>query len=100
MLGAIAPVGGGGPAAGGCDTALPVHITHGTRDEVVAYESARASYRLWGEVGACEDLPEPIGEGCVQGIACRQALTFCSFSGGHRWPRGATHRVVEFLRRH
>jgi len=100
LLAAIAPVGGGGPQAAGCDGALPVHITHGTRDEVVPYEGARASYRSWGSTSACRELPAADPTGCVHGVACREELTFCSFAGGHRWPPGATSRIVEFLRRH
>lgn len=97
-IAAIASVAGGGPDAPPCGEPVPVLITHGTSDPVVPYGSGKESFRRWRAENGCEGQPARAATSCVEATGCRAPVTFCSFSGGHRWPGGTSRRIVEFLR--
>ena len=48
------------------------------------------------EIG-CRGQPVVVSEACVEALHCGADVRFCSCSGGHRWPRDAGSRIVEYV---
>jgi polyhydroxybutyrate depolymerase len=100
VVAAIAPVSGGGPREGGCSGPVPVMITHGSADDVVSYREGERSFRRWLRQNACGEAGDASATACIAAQDCERDTRFCSFRGGHRWPRGAEERIAEFFREH
>ncbi len=96
-LAAIAPVAGGGPFNESCEGSMPVLITHGERDRVVPFDSARTSLEHWKRQNSCR-AQDPEHDRCVASSGCDSAVTVCSHGGGHVWPRQTTSSVVSFFK--
>ena len=97
VLAAIAPVSGGGPSAD-CTNPVAVWVAHGQRDRAVSYRDGRSTFSSWRKTNACEETETDLGGGCAEAEGCDRPTVFCSFKGGHTWPRGLTQGWVRFLR--
>lgn len=100
---AIAPV-GGGLVDVPCTPARPVAVIihHGTGDDRVPVERARALRTHWARLNQCALAPEmPPGGECARYVGCRQGgeVVYCEHAGGHHWPAGAGRRIWEFFAR-
>ena len=98
VVAAIAPVSGGGPRERPCGSPVPVMVTHGSVDEVVPYREGERSFQSWLVENTCRSPGEPSATSCVSAQDCDTDTRFCSFRGGHRWPRGAAERIADFFR--
>ncbi len=97
VLAAIAPVSGGGPTAD-CQNPVAVWVAHGRRDRAVSYRDGRSTFAAWRKTNVCEETETDLGGGCAEAEGCARPTVFCSFKGGHTWPRGLTQGWVRFLR--
>jgi polyhydroxybutyrate depolymerase len=96
-IAAAAPVGGGGPEPDGCGGPVPVMVTHGRRDDVVAFDLGEASFRHWSHENGCTPAELP-AVGCVDAPGCTTPARMCIFDGPHTWPAGTAESVASFLR--
>ena len=97
-LAAIAPTAAGGPHPESCSGPVAALITHGRRDDIVPFRSARESLAVWARQNGCampEDLPD---QGCVALAGCSKPTAFCAHRGGHVWPGDASAAIVRFVR--
>jgi len=100
VLAAIAPFSGGGPTPASCGRAIPVRVTHGRRDDVIAYRRGVESLRIWSEVASCDERIEPDGSRCARSKGCAVEVEMCAFDGSHSWPMRDMPALVEFFERH
>jgi polyhydroxybutyrate depolymerase len=100
VIAAAAPVGGGGPFSP-CTAKVPIMITHGRADEVVAHEMAEQTFGRWIGQNGCDAGARPPASGCADAPGCPAdaQVRMCSHDMGHVWPDGQSERVTEFLRR-
>ncbi len=94
-LAAAAPAGGGGPFEP-CTGRIPILLHHGIQDTVVPFSMADQSFRAWCAHHGC-DYATPTG-GCISADEC--PVTLCASEIGHRWPSGASERIVRFFKAH
>lgn len=101
-IAAAAPAGGGGPFTLPCGDPVPVMVTHGRVDEVVAYGMGTQTFDRWAKHNGCSDAAKPPDDGCAAAAGCpnNAAVRMCSFDLGHRWPEGQAERTATFLRQH
>ncbi len=100
-LAAVAPTGGGGPFVPRCEgPALPVLVTHGRNDEVVAYGMAEATFAAWAKHNGCAADARPPANGCADASGCPKdaPVRMCSLDVGHAWPAEQASRTTEFMR--
>ncbi len=100
---AVAPV-SGGELRDGCEPTrpVPVMIHHGTRDELIPIERARASRDQWLRANGCTSTADSFGDAprCQRHAKCRGAATvvYCEGDFTHSWPAQATSRIWSFLK--
>lgn len=102
---AVAPV-SGGAVRDECapERPVPVLIHHGTRDDLITVERARASRDQWLKANGCKPSgDEPTsGPRCERYTECRAdaAVVYCEEEFAHRWPPQATGRIWSFFKQH
>ncbi|MCX8073326.1 MAG: hypothetical protein N3C12_12880 [Candidatus Binatia bacterium] len=103
VISGIAPVGAGLlPVPCTPARALPVIIHHGTIDDRVPIERARALRDRWRELNGCDVASDRTSDGCLVYRHCRSggAVVFCESELGHHWPPGASERIWRFFEQH
>ncbi len=100
---AVAPVGGGALRAD-CRPRrpLPVLIQHGTRDELIPIEWARAGRDQWLSANGCEPSSSTATDGapaCVRHDQCtgKAVVVYCEEEYSHHWPAQAADRIWRFF---
>lgn len=102
---AVAPVAGAG-VRGECRPArpVPVIIHHGTADELISIERARASRDQWLAANGCNPSGDTLAGAplCQRNTSCRggAVVVYCEEDFAHRWPPQATERIWTFLKAH
>lgn len=102
---AIAPVSGAG-VRGECRPSRPVAVMihHGTADELISVERARASRDQWLAANGCDGATDALSEAprCQRNATCRggAVVVYCEEDFAHRWPPQATERIWTFLKGH
>jgi polyhydroxybutyrate depolymerase len=100
---AVAPV-SGGMVRGDCkpERPVPILIQHGTRDELISLDAARASRDQWLAANGCgkSEANQPAGAACQTYSQCRAEVVYCEEDYAHRWPPQATERIWTFLKSH
>jgi len=100
VLAAAAPAGGGGPFTPCQAAKVPMMITHGRVDEIVAYAMAEKSFAYWTQHNGCDAAARPPADGCANAPGCPAIapVRMCSYDLSHVWPEGQSARTTEFLR--
>lgn len=100
---AVAPVAGGGlPEACRPARPVPVMIHHGTRDDLITVDRARAGRDQWLAANRCASTPAA-GDGdaaaCARFADCAggAVVIYCEEEYAHRWPPQASQRIWHFF---
>lgn len=100
---AVAPV-AGGALRGECRPRrpVPVMIHHGTRDDLIPVEWARAGRDQWLSANGCAPTPPESVHGaarCDRHAKCsgKAVVVYCEEEFAHRWPAQATERIWRFF---
>ncbi len=97
---AVAPVSGGGlRSACKPKRAVPILIHHGTKDDLITIDRARAGRDQWLEANGCQDRgkPAPSAPNCHNYDQCAAGVVYCEEDVAHRWPAQATGRIWSFF---
>lgn len=100
---AVAPV-AGGALRGDCRPRrpVPVLIQHGTRDDLIPIEWARAGRDQWLTANGCKAPASGALDGapaCARHDQCggTSVVVYCEEDFAHRWPAHATERIWRFF---
>lgn len=99
-IAAVAPV-SGGTLRVDCAPArpVPILIQHGSADDLIPVDAARAARDRWRALDGCPADAQPDGPACQRWTPCRAGTTvaYCEEAYAHHWPPQATDRVWAFL---
>lgn len=83
---------------------VPVMIHHGTADDLIPVERARASRDQWLAANGCDASGDTMEEAprCQRNATCRDGavVVYCEEDFAHTWPPQATERIWTFLKAH
>jgi polyhydroxybutyrate depolymerase len=81
------------------DSARPVIIGHGLRDQTIAYQQASQAALSWSKANGCAAPPKSGVPGCSAASSCTSApLRMCTYEGGHEYNTGFTKSMAEFFK--
>jgi polyhydroxybutyrate depolymerase len=99
-IAAVAPVSGGALRVA-CEPKrpVPILIQHGSQDDLLPPETARAARDAWRTIDGCSGDPTRRDGPTCERWQCRDntAVVYCEEAYAHRWPPQATERVWAFV---
>lgn len=102
-IAAVAPV-GGGLLRVDCQPSrpVPILIQHGSADELIPPDRARAARDAWRTINGCSGTAAADGPSCERWSDCRAGavVEYCEEPYAHRWPPQASARAWSFLTRY